>query len=92
MITETFVQKPDKLVFANPSFLGYEQVVFCLHTETGLKASIKYNFAESFKRTENIYIATIDILKLAEKNSISTHQAALAVAQERIELARKNKK
>ncbi len=52
----------------------------------------KYSREESFKRTENIYNTTMDILVHAEKNKITTHQAALAVAQHRIDQARKNKK
>lgn len=52
----------------------------------------KYSREESYKRTENIYNTTLEILKHADKNGITTHQAALAMAELRIENARKNKK
>lgn len=51
----------------------------------------KYSREESFKRTENIYNTTLSILHHAEQYGITTHQAALAKAEERIANARKNK-
>ena len=42
----------------------------------------KYNSEEVIKRTENIYNTTLELLKLAENNKITTSQAALKTAQE----------
>ena len=49
----------------------------------------KYDRAESMRRTENIYDTTLDILHRAEKDGITTHQAALTIAQERIDNKKK---
>lgn len=55
-------------------------------------AEIKdYDRAEIMRQTENIYNTTLDILTHAEKNGITTYQAAFNVAQARID-ARKNQK
>ncbi len=43
-----------------------------------------YDKAEIISRTENIYNTTLEIIDFAEKNSITTHQSALNVAQNRI--------
>jgi len=48
-----------------------------------------YDKAESIKRTENIYNTTLDIFNLAEKESITTHQAAFNIAQSRIDARKK---
>ncbi|CAM1367825.1 Glu/Leu/Phe/Val family dehydrogenase [Tenacibaculum soleae] len=48
-----------------------------------------YDKAESLKRTENIYNTTLDIFNLAEKESITTHQAAFNIAQARIDARKK---
>ncbi len=48
-----------------------------------------YGKQEIIRKTENIYDTTLEILRTAETGSITTHQAALKVAVERIE-ARKN--
>ena len=52
-----------------------------------------YGKDEIIRKTENIYNTTLDILNKAENEDITTHQAALRMAQDRIE-ARKieNKK
>jgi len=44
-----------------------------------------YGKDEILKKTENIYNTTLDIFKYAEENQITTHQAALNKAQERID-------
>lgn len=44
-----------------------------------------YDRTEIMRRTENIYNTTLEILKTAEARSIPTHNAALQVAQQRIE-------
>ncbi|PZD79499.1 Glu/Leu/Phe/Val dehydrogenase [Mesonia sp. K7] len=48
-----------------------------------------YDKAETMKKTENIYNTTLEILNTADRDEITTHQAALKVAQERIEKRRK---
>lgn len=49
----------------------------------------KYGKDEIIRKTENIYDTTLEIIEKARTNSITTHQAALKIALERIE-ARKN--
>ncbi|WP_417364352.1 Glu/Leu/Phe/Val dehydrogenase dimerization domain-containing protein [Galbibacter sp.] len=44
-----------------------------------------YGKAEILEKTENIYNTTLEIFKYAEENQITTHQAALNKAQERID-------
>lgn len=44
-----------------------------------------YNRQEIMRKTENIYNTTLEILERAKKSDITTHQAALNVALERIE-------
>jgi leucine dehydrogenase len=46
---------------------------------------VGYNKAEALKRTENIYNTTLEIFHFAEANSITTHQAAMQIAQKRID-------
>jgi leucine dehydrogenase len=48
-----------------------------------------YDKAEAMRRTENIYNTTLEILDFAVKNNITTHQAALTFAQNRIEQRKK---
>ena len=50
-----------------------------------------YGKKEIMEKTENIYNTTLEILTSAEANDISTHEAALKVAQQRI-ADRKNQK
>ena len=50
---------------------------------------VGYDKAESIKRTENIYNTTLDIFNLADKESITTHQAAFNIAQARIDARKK---
>ncbi len=45
----------------------------------------KYDKKEIMSRTENIYNTTLEILDFAAQNGITTHQAALNVAQKRID-------
>nr|WP_246516312.1 amino acid dehydrogenase [Aequorivita echinoideorum] len=44
-----------------------------------------YDRKEIMRKTENIYNTTLEILKKAESNNITTHEAALAVAKARID-------
>jgi leucine dehydrogenase len=48
-----------------------------------------YDAAESMYRTENIYNTTLEIFNYATANKVTTHQAALSIAQNRIELRKK---
>jgi len=49
----------------------------------------KYDSAEAIRRTENIYNTTLDILNYAKEQGITTNQAAMRKAEQRIE-AKKN--
>lgn len=51
----------------------------------------KYDRAEALRRTEDIYNTTLTILSEAETHSITTHQAALKVAEERVERKRQQR-
>jgi leucine dehydrogenase len=44
----------------------------------------KYDRAESLRRTENIYDTTLEIFRMAELEDITSHAAALRIAEERI--------
>lgn len=48
-----------------------------------------YGKTEIMRKTENIYNTTLEILNNAEINSLTTHQAALNIAQGRIEARKK---
>ncbi|HZH69870.1 MAG TPA: Glu/Leu/Phe/Val dehydrogenase, partial [Flavobacteriaceae bacterium] len=48
-----------------------------------------YGRDEIMKKTENIFNTTLEILKSAEQNNITTHQAAFNAAQERIDKRKK---
>lgn len=48
-----------------------------------------YDRAESMRKTENIYNTTLEIFNFADKNNITTHQAAFTIAQNRIDERRK---
>lgn len=43
-----------------------------------------YDQAEAMRRTENIYDTTLRIFKLSQEKNISTHEAALRIAEERV--------
>ena len=45
---------------------------------------IGYNTDEAMRRTENIYNTTLEIFAFADANNLTTHQAALQIAQNRI--------
>lgn len=46
---------------------------------------VKYDKAEAMRRTENIYNTTLEIFHFAEANGITTQQAAMSIAQKRID-------
>lgn len=48
-----------------------------------------YDKAETMRKTENIYNTTLQILTEAEQEEITTHQAALKIAQDRIDARKK---
>lgn len=48
-----------------------------------------YDKAEIMRKTENIYNTTLEIFEYAVANGITTHQAALTIAQNRIDLRKK---
>lgn len=70
------VYAPDFLINAGGIINVYAEVV-------------KYDKAESLRRTENIFHTTLEILQLAEKENITTHQAAFNMAQARIDARKK---
>lgn len=46
---------------------------------------VGYDKAEAMKRTENIYNTTLEIFHFAEANGLTTQQAAMSVAQKRVD-------
>lgn len=46
---------------------------------------VKYAEGEAIRRTENIYNTTLEIFALADQSSITTQQAAMSIAQKRID-------
>ncbi len=50
-----------------------------------------YNKEESIRKTENIYNTTLEIFELSEKKNITTHRAAFNIAQNRIDIRKKEK-
>lgn len=50
---------------------------------------VKYDKAEAMRRTENIYNTTLEIFHFAEANGITTQQAAMSIAQKRIDARKK---
>ena len=50
-----------------------------------------YGKQEIIRKTENIYNTTLEILSKAETNGVATHQAALDIAQSRIDAKKKEK-
>ena len=45
---------------------------------------VGYDKAEALRRTENIYNTTLEIFSFSELQNITTHQAALSIAEKRI--------
>lgn len=50
---------------------------------------VKYEKGEALRRTENIYNTTLEIFDLADSRELTTSQAAMAIAEKRIEDRRK---
>ena len=49
---------------------------------------VHYDRAEIMKRTENIYNTTLEIFAYADDNNLTSHQAAMTIAQNRIDIRR----
>ena len=52
---------------------------------------VGYGKDEAMRRTENIYNTTLEIFQFAQTQGITTHQAALAIAEKRIEDRKREK-
>jgi leucine dehydrogenase len=50
---------------------------------------VGYDSAEAMRRTENIYNTTLEIFNFAEQNEMTTQEAAMSIAQSRIETRKK---
>jgi len=50
---------------------------------------VKYEPGEAIRRTENIYNTTLEIFNFADTNNITTQQAAMQIAQNRIDQRKK---
>ncbi len=50
---------------------------------------VGYDNAEAMRRTENIYNTTLEIFNFAEQNKMTTQEAAMSIAQSRIETRKK---
>jgi leucine dehydrogenase len=50
---------------------------------------VKYSKDEAIRRTENIYNTTLEIFNFADSNNITTQQAAMQIAQNRIDQRKK---
>lgn len=70
----------DKGILYAPDFLINAGGIINVYAEI-----VGYDSAEAMRRTENIYNTTLEIFALAEAQNITTHQAALAIAQQRID-------
>ena len=77
------VLKEKGIVYA-PDFLINAGGIINVYAEL-----VHYDKAEIMKRTENIYNTTLEIFNFADSNNMTSHQAAMAVAQDRIDIRRK---
>ena len=50
---------------------------------------MKYDKTEAMRRTENIYNTTLEIFSFADANNMTTQQAAMQIAQNRIDIRKK---
>ncbi len=74
----------DKGIAYAPDFLINAGGIINVYAEL-----VGYGKEEIKRKTENIYNTTLDIFTLAEKDNITTHRAALNIAQSRLD-AKKN--
>jgi leucine dehydrogenase len=70
----------DKGILYAPDFLINAGGIINVYGEI-----VKYDKGEAMRRTENIYNTAMDIFNLADSNGITTYQAALAIAEKRID-------
>lgn len=70
----------DKGILYAPDFLINAGGIINVYAEI-----VGYDKAEAMRRTENIYNTTLEIFAFAEANGITTHQAAMFMAQKRID-------
>lgn len=76
----------DKGILYAPDFLINAGGVINVYSELA-----KLTKEEVIQKTENIYNTALDIFSLAETKDITTHQAALSIAQKRIDDRKKEK-
>jgi leucine dehydrogenase len=74
----------DKGILYAPDFLINAGGIINVYAEI-----VKYDKAESMRRTENIYNTALDIFNFADQHNMTTYQAALSVAQQRIDERKK---
>lgn len=70
----------DKGILYAPDFLINAGGIINVYAEI-----VGYDQAEALRRTENIYNTTLEIFSYADANNLTTYQAALLMAQKRIE-------
>ncbi|WP_417368512.1 Glu/Leu/Phe/Val dehydrogenase dimerization domain-containing protein [Flavobacterium beibuense] len=70
----------DKGILYAPDFLINAGGIINVYAEIA-----GYDKAEAMKRTENIFNTTLEIFHFAEANGVTTHQAAMTIAQKRID-------
>lgn len=74
----------DKGILYAPDFLINAGGIINVYGEI-----VKYGKDEAMRRTENIYNTATDIFNLADEKGLTTYQAALAIAEKRIENRKK---
>lgn len=77
----------DKGIIYAPDFLINAGGIINVYGEI-----IEYSEGEAMRRTENIYNTTLEILKKAAAEDITTYQAAFSIAQARIDERKKEQK
>jgi leucine dehydrogenase len=70
----------DKGILYAPDFLINAGGVINVYSELA-----NLTRAQVMEKTENIYNTSLEIFKFAETNNITTHQAAMSIAQKRID-------
>ena len=73
----------EKGILYAPDFLINAGGVINVYSEL-----VKWTNAQVMEKTENIYNTALEILKFADDNNITTHQAAFSMAQKRIDDAK----
>ena len=82
-IKHGYLLKEKGIVYA-PDFLINAGGIINVYSEIA-----GYKKDEILRKTENIYNTTLEILKLSEKENITSHQAAFNIAQSRIDARKK---